>query len=75
MVTGSVSASRASGIDAASSRPALAITTACNTERTRGWSMCFPEKCTSGMIMTAGVIMASQPAIAPGIGIPKPERE
>jgi hypothetical protein len=35
-VTGWVSASRASGIDAASRRPALAITTACNTDWTRG---------------------------------------
>jgi hypothetical protein len=35
-VTGSVSATRASGIDAASRRPALAIRTACNMDWTRG---------------------------------------
>jgi hypothetical protein len=43
MVTGSVSASRASGIDAAS-RSALAITTACNADWTRRRCMCRPEK-------------------------------
>jgi hypothetical protein len=58
-VRGSVKASRAKGITAASNRPALASTTVCSTPLTRGCCILRPTKCTSGIINRAGVIIAA----------------
>src|ERR1700736_1991833 len=49
IVTAPVSASRASGIAAASSRPALAITTVCKMDLIRGCSILRPTKWTNGI--------------------------
>lgn len=65
MVNQSVSASHASGITAASNKPALVITTVSSTVLTRGLSSLRPTKCTSGIISNAGAVMAAHPAIAP----------